>query len=236
MALTKTKSLSISVVVLSVLLAVALTATIVLAGFSFTAKASNTLSFASQVSITATNGLTSSGQWEAYLVNKNGTIGNQLTANTELTQGVALAPIRVKNNTSKKVIVAVAVVITANGSKAKPALNVGTTTATGTTALADSTSDSRNFANGTPTYFSAMINNAGTAYQWAQFTLEASGQTGAEAWLTKYINTGYTDSAINALADTAFTATLYFAAVYETGSIEQAIQSADISTTSWTVS
>lgn len=234
MALTKTKSLSISVIVLSVLFVISLVSTIILASFTLTSKASTSLSFASSVQITATNGLTADGKWQAYLVNKTGTIGSVLSSTEEITQGIALAPVRVRNDTSKEITVAVAVVISAYGTKSLPSMYAGTTTAVGTTALADSTQASPNFANGT-TYISAKINNTGTAYKWATFTLGANGQTNAESFVTKYLNTGYNEAAINELADKGFTATLYFAAVYTTQDVATAIASADIVTTTWTV-
>lgn len=238
MALTKTKSLSISVVVLSVLLAVALAATIMLAAFSFTAKAGTTLSFASQVSITVTQGLTSNGTWKAKLVSNTGTIGNDVTDTNNITQGVALSSVKVKNDMSKAITVAVAVVISNNGSKTQPALKVGTEAAVGTTALIDSTSTSTNpnFAYGTnPQYISVTMKNSTSAYKWATFSLAASGASGAEAWLTKYINTEYSFAAVDSLAGNGFTATLYFAAVYSDGDIETAIQNNEITSTTWKV-
>lgn len=232
MALTKTKSLTISVVALSILLAVSLIATIVLAAFSFTRTASTTLNFASGVSVQATSGLTNAGVWKANLVGTDGKIGaDTTTATSGITQGVALAPIKIKNTSSKAIKIAVAVIIT--GTNKPSPIYVGTSTAVGTTALVDSTATSPNFGFGTtaPTYISAKIHDAGTEYKWATFTLNTS----AETFVTNYINTVYTDPAIDQLSGKDMTATLYFAAVYENQDLATAIKSADITSKSWTV-
>jgi len=231
MVMTKTKSLTISVVVLSILLSVALTATIILAAFSFTAKASTTFTFAGGVTIKATNGLTSAGVWKANLVTTSGGISTELSSanNTNITQGIALAPIKIQNTSAKEIKIAVAVVISGTS---EPSLYVGSTTAVGTTALKDSVETaSNNFGAGTPTYISAKINNAGSALQWATFTLAKD----ASAFITNYINTGYTESLVNGLAGANFTATLYLAGVYSNQELTTAIQSANITSTSWTV-
>lgn len=233
MALTKTKSLTISVVVLSVLLAVALIATIVLAAFSFTAKASTTFNFAGSVSVQATNGLTENGVWKANLLDTTGAIGAELNAadNTGITQGIALAPIKIKNTSSKEIKIAVAVVI--SGANKPNPINVGTSTAVGTTALADSTATTANFGFGTtaPTYISAKINDANAELKWATYTLAVN----AETFVTNYINTGYDVNAVDKLAGTAFDATFYITAVYSNQDLESAIKSAQSISTSWTV-
>lgn len=232
--MTKTKMSTVAIVTLSVLLAAALAATIVLAAFAFTAKANTTFNFASGVSVEATSGLTDAGVWKANLVTKKGEISTELTESTnkDITQGVALQPVTIKNTSGQTITIAVAVVISGTSN---PNLYVGTTSAVGsTTKLADSKATTANFDAGTTAYKSVKINKAEDkdSLQWATYTLEKDGSV----TVNNYINTGYDESAIDALDGKDFTATMYFAAVYSSQDISAAIESADITSTSWKVS
>ncbi len=229
--MTKTKMSTVAIVTLSVLLAAALAATIVLAAFAFTAKANTTFNFASGVSVEATSGLTSKGVWKANLVTKEGGISTELTesTNTDITQGVALQPVTIKNTSGQTITIAVAVVISG---KNNPDLYVGDTSKVGSTALANSKATSPNFAAETTTYKSVGIKKSEDSLRWATYTLEKD----ESVTVNNYINTGYSESAIDALAGKDFTATMYFAAVYSSQDISAAIESADLTSTSWKVS
>ena len=230
MALTKTKSLTISVIALSVLLAVALIATIVLAAFSFTAKATTTLSFAGGITLTATEGIDSTtGTWKAYLVSSDGTVTATNATSTGITQGIALAPIKIKNNATQPIIMAVAVTIEDDGSKLAPRMYVSATggKATASRELIDSSKTTRavNFSTATVSESNTIITAAGDkSLQWVTFTVGAN----TEQSVTKYINTVFAD--VDGLAGLGLKATFYVSAVYVGQSIENAITSGTFGT------
>ncbi len=230
MALTKTKSLTISVVALSVLLAIALIATIVLAAFSFTRTASTTLNFAGGISLTATEGIDSTtGAWKAYLVSSDGTVTTTNATSTGITQGIALAPIKIKNNASQSIIMAVAVTIENDGSKTAPTMYASATggKATVTTQLIDSskTTQAVNFSTATASDSNTLTATAGgKSLKWVTFTVAAN----TEQAVTKYINTIFAD--VDDLDGLGLKATFYVSAVYVGQSIESAITSGTFGT------
>lgn len=213
--MTKTKMSTVAIVVLSVLLAAALAATIVLAAFSFTGKASTTLTFGSGVTLEVTG--VSGEAWDAHMIAADGTISADKAGTlTNLSQGVSLSNITVKNTSSTPVVVAVGYKIEQAGEKLAPLYVDATTTATVTEGNAHSAGSA--FA-GTGEVSADITGQDAT---WKTFKM---GENAAD--FTTVIN--YIHSAINSkdlVSGAGFTGTVYIVAVVDDASATANINAA----------
>lgn len=212
--MTKTKMSTVAIVVLSVLLAAALAATIVLAAFSFTGKASTTLTFGNGITLEVTG--VSGKAWDAHMVAADGTISADKAGTlTGLSQGVSLSNITVKNTSSVGVVVAVGYKIESAGSSLAP-LYVDATKATTTTAHTAGNA----FAE--PTSAGDDIAAGSEGATWKTFKMGANA-AGAETVLN------YIHSAINSgdlVSGAGFTGTVYIIAVVDDASATSNINAA----------
>jgi len=224
--MTKTKMSTVAIVTLSVLLAAALAATIVLAAFAFSGKATTTITFAGGIELTA-SGINNDGTWTAYNVSTTGVKGAEISGNENLTNGVALSNISITNNSKKTVKVAVAVVIeNASSSATAPDFFVSSKSgADSTNALSAETTDKLvqstvatglNF--GTGTLLAKDATSIGVK-AWLVYDIEAS----KAANVTSIINTAFAQSAVEGFTGKGFTANFYVAAGYDDEGLSQAI-------------
>lgn len=237
--MTKTKMSTVAIVTLSVLLAAALAATIVLAAFSFTTKASTTITFAGGLTLEAT-GITNAN-WNVRSVANDGTIaGTKLTTTTNQTNGVALESISLKNtSTTTAAKVAVAVVITVTGVDPEGAVHFyvtdgAATTATNTTLLVDSAAStgSINFcgvsgATDMTRPADASLSLPNTVQKFSKFDI-AAGATVAN--VVKIINTEFEATKIGELTGATVVATVYIAAGYNDADLTAALESGAFAT------
>lgn len=219
--MTKTKTSTVAIVVLSVLLAAALASTIVLAAFSFGRSATTTITFGSGVTLTA-DGITD-GKIDVHTISSKGV--RSPTANTtgnltNITQGVAIAPIVVTNassNTSVRIAYAIRVT-TPGGSGSITTFYKdgnapdGTYTDKGTKTVTWD-GESPNYAakdnNCTTHQFTATTTTAASGYWYVSEVVTA----GSALNLTDWLNTAYTLADLAAIAGSGATLTLYIAAV-----------------------
>lgn len=226
--MTKTKVSTVAIVVLSVLLAAALASTIVLAAFAFSRSATTTIKFAGGITLTAT-GIESNGTWGAKAL-KTDASTTTLSSLSNVTTGVALNQIVLKNEGAQEVAVAVAVKIEkADPSTNLPAKMYSAATIQATTELKDSQVENPNFSSSDVYLGQIQSTTAGNLY-WVKIILSS----GATANAVQFINTGYDSAAVDALSEKGFKATFYVAAVYNddnaTANLTSAIQGSTFAT------
>ena len=218
--MTKTKMSTVAIVVLSVLLAAALAATIVLAAFSFTGSATTTLTFGSGIQLEVTG--VSGSAWNAHMITANaegtsGTISSEKAKSTEnLSSGVSLSNITVKNTSTTNVVVAVGYKIEQAGTALAPVYVDNTTTATATEGNKH-TAGSAFAGEG-----AASTTITGLGASWKTFKMGASAAS-AETVLN------YIHSAINSndlTAGAGFKGTVYIIAVVDDASATTNINAA----------
>lgn len=201
--MTKTKMSTVAIVVLSVLLAAALAATIVLAAFSFTGKASTTLTFGNGITLEVT-GVTGDA-WNAHLVSASGTISSETTSTlTGLNQGVSLSNITVKNTSSSGVAIAVGYKVEQAGGELAALYVDETTTATTTTAH----SAGNAFATGSTTDTLTAGSDGATWKVFKQGASVASAST-----VLNYIHSAFNSTDL--VAGSGFKGTIYIVAVVD---------------------
>ena len=201
----KTKVSTIAIVVLSVLLAAAVAATIVLAAFSFTRSATTTISFASGLNLQA-SGITGTA-WDSYALGNDGAKGAKLTTLTNITTGVALSKIQIKNPNAQTVTVAVAVV---KNSALTAYVSTADTMTTATTLIDSTATSGLNYMTG-GTVLAATSTKATSVKAWLTIEIAA----GATVTVVNYIHTVFAPGAAGLDTLTgSFGGTFYIAAVY----------------------
>lgn len=201
--MTKTKMSTVAIVVLSVLLAAALAATIVLAAFSFTGKASTTLTFGGGVTLEVT-GVTGNS-WNSLKVNTDGTITSEAPSNKgSLAEGVSLDKITVKNTSSVNVVVAVGYTIEKTGE----GFELYVDSSTKATA-AESNKHTAGSALTTPTSAGDAVTAGTEGATWKTFKMAANAAS-AET-VINYIHSVFNTTQL--VSGASFTGTVYIVAV-----------------------